>query len=249
MKYSNHAVAIPTYNEHDNIETLSRRIFAAAPGVHLYIVDDNSPDGTGNLVKILAQQKYPNLHLLARDKKDGLGRAYVYGFEKILTENSITHVTMMDADLSHEPEVLPKMFEIANDYDLIIGSRYIKGGSVTKKWEWWRKMLSFGANLYLSLIFHKGVRDWTTGYNTISCNLLHKIDLQSLDLSGYAFISSLKYHLIINGARVKEVPIFFEERNSGKSKMSGSIIKEGIIAPWRIITRGYGQRRTSPEKK
>lgn len=232
-----HAIVIPTYNEKDNIPTLTERIFRAAPGIHLFIADDNSPDGTAALIEKLAREKYPNLHLIRRDKKDGLGRAYIYGFGKVLANPSFKTITMMDGDLSHEPERLPAMLTASEQYKLVIGSRYTPGGGITENWNWRRKLLSAGANLYLRMIFRKGVRDWTTGYNTINADLLRKIDFGKLDLNGYAFISSLKYYLIKNGGNVKEIPIFFDERLTGQSKMSRSIIIEGVLAPWRILFR------------
>jgi dolichol-phosphate mannosyltransferase len=236
-KIKEHAIVIPTYNERGNLKMLTQRIFAAVPGVSLFIVDDNSPDGTAELVKKLAQEKYPELHLIRREKKDGLGRAYIYGFGKVLADPSFRTVTMMDGDLSHEPERLPAMLAASETYSLVIGSRYTVGGGVTNNWSWWRRTLSFGANLYLRLIFRINIKDWTTGYNTINTELLRRIDFTKLDLNGYAFISSLKYYLLRNGARVKEIPIFFEERAAGVSKMSGSIIMEGVLAPWKIIFR------------
>lgn len=225
------------------------------------VVDDNSPDNTGGIVENL-KRKYPNLLLLKRTFKNGLGRAYVDGFKKALENPEFKTITMMDADLSHDPKYLPEMLGLAGNFDpvrdspphrpfgrasagavsngvdLVIGSRYVPKGGVTKKWEIWRRILSAGGNLYLRLIFWRfPIHDWTTGYNVIKTDELRKINFELLNPKGYAFISSLKYYLAKAGAKIKESPIFFEERNGGESKMSPSIIIEGILVPWKILTR------------
>ena len=232
-------IIIPTYNEKGNIPILLKRIFNLIPDTYVMVVDDNSPDGTGNLVKNL-KNKYSNLLLLERTSKGGLGGAYIAGFKKIL-ENFDT-ITMMDADLSHDPEYLPEMLRFSQNFDLVIGSRYIPGGGITKKWGLWRRFLSTAGNLYLRLLFYKyPIHDWTTGYNVIGTKFLKKINFELLNPKGYAFISSLKYYLAKAGAKTKEFPIFFEERSGGESKMSSSIILEGITAPWKIIIREFFQ--------
>lgn len=236
MRGKNNAVIIPTYNEKDNVRLLIGKIFELLPETTILIVDDNSPDKTGDEVKLL-MASYPNLHLLERDKKEGLGKAYVAGFKNIIATAAFQMITMMDGDLSHNPKYLPKMLELAAEYDLVIGSRYIKDGGVTSKWERWRKFLSRGANIYLRLIFRLPIQDWTTGYNVIRIDALQKINLDILDPKGYAFISSLKYYLLKAGATAKEYPIIFEERNKGESKMSLSIILEAIFAPWSVLLK------------
>lgn len=200
------------------------------------VVDDNSPDGTALVVEEL-QRQYSSLLLLRRKEKDGLGRAYAAGFKKVLEAGDFSVVAMMDADLSHNPKYLPAMLSLADSYDLVIGSRYINGGGITKNWGWARKILSAGGNLYLKILFRRSVKDWTTGYNVIRTNVLRRIDLDSLFPRGYAFLSSLKYYLIEAGANFREYPIFFEERNGGESKMHFGIIYEGVIAPWKMIWR------------
>lgn len=135
------------------------------------------------------------------------------------------------------------MFNFSKEYDLVIGSRYTKGGGISNKWKLKRKLLSKGANIYLRMIFRYSIKDWTGGFNTINVEKLKKINMDKLDLTGYAFISSLKYHLKRSGASTKESPIFFEEREIGESKMSSSVITEAIIAPWRIVLRGLFNRR------
>ena len=232
-------IVIPTYNEKDNISILLEKIFKLLPKTSVMVVDDNSPDKTSAEVEIL-QKKYPNLLLLKRNGKEGLGKAYIAGFEKVLANPDWTTVTMMDADLSHNPEYLPEMLRLAENYGLVIGCRYMAGGGVTKKWEVWRRFLSFAGNFYLRIVFWRyPIRDWTTGYNVIRTDRLKKINFNLLSPKGYAFISSLKYYLAKSGATIKESPIFFEERNGGESKMSSSIIREGIVMPWKIIWREF----------
>ncbi len=150
---------------------------------------------------------------------------------------------MMDGDLSHNPRYLPEMLDNSRNYGLVIGSRYMTGGGVTKKWEIWRRFLSAAGNAYLRMIFFKyPIHDWTTGYNTIKTEALRKINLANLSPKGYAFISSLKYYLAKSGTKIKEMPIFFEGRNGGESKMSSSIILEGLIMPWKIIWKEAGRK-------
>lgn len=228
-------IVIPTYNEKENITPLLQKIWGLLPGTYVMVVDDNSPDGTAETVEKL-KNRYPNLLLLKRAGKDGLGKAYIAAFKNILKNYDFTTITMMDADLSHDPKYLPEMLKLSENFDLVIGSRYIPQGGVTKKWGIGRRLLSAAGNLYLRIIFHRyPIRDWTTGYNVIKTNILKKIDFDELNPKGYAFISSLKYRLARAGAAIKESPIFFEERNGGESKMSLFIILEGLILPWKII--------------
>mgnify|MGYP001602361447 FL=1 len=235
-------IVIPTYNEKDNIAILLEKIFKLLPGTSVIVVDDNSPDKTAAAVKTL-QNQYPNLSLLERNEKRGLGGAYIAGFKKVLENPDFKTVTMMDADLSHDPKYLPEMLRLSGNSDLVIGCRYMPGGGVTKKWEIWRRFLSAAGNLYLRIIFVKyPIRDWTTGYNVIKVSALKKINFNLLSPKGYAFISSLKYYLAKSGAAVKESPIFFEERNGGESKMTSSIIREGVITPWKIMLREFFHR-------
>ena len=232
---SKNIIIIPTYNEKDNIPILLEKIFNLIPNIHVMVVDDNSPDNTGKIVENL-KNKYSNLSLLKRISKNGLGEAYIAGFKKSIED--FDTITMMDADLSHDPKYLPEMLKLSENFDLVIGSRYIPDGGVTKKWEIWRRLLSAGGNLYFRLLFCQyPIHDWTTGYNVIKTKFLKKINFGLLDPKGYAFISSLKYYLAKTGAKIKESPIFFEERNGGESKMSSSIILEGLATPWKIIIR------------
>ena len=231
-------VIIPTFNEKDNIPSLIEQIFNLLPKIRILIVDDNSPDKTSEEVEKL-QKKYPNLTLLRRLGREGLGRAYVDGCKKRLQNPEYKFIVMMDGDHSHNPKYLPEMLKLAETYDLVIGSRYTKGGEITKGWELWRRILSAGGNWYLRILFRSSIYDWTTGYNMISTDILRKVNLDNLNPKGYAFISSLKYYLLKSGGKAIELPIFFEDRNHGQSKMSTNIIAEGIIAPWKIILKDF----------
>jgi len=226
-------VVIPTYNERENIDALIKEIFSVVPEIHILVVDDNSPDGTAAAVEEL-MKKYPNLSLLKRPVKNGLGRAYIEAFKKLLTDFETENIITMDADFSHNPKYLPEMLEAAKERDLVIGSRYVKGGGITH-WEFWRRSLSRGGNFYVRMILGRKILDWSSGFNCVKVSILRNIDLNKIGFSGYAFLSSLKYFLVKAGARAKEIPIIFEERRGGKSKISGNIIREGILAPWKLL--------------
>lgn len=232
-------IIIPTYNEKDNIALLLEKIWKLLPDANALVVDDNSPDGTAEVVEKLKNQ-HPNLFLMKRAGKDGLGTAYIAAFKHVLAHYNFQTITMMDADLSHDPKYLPEMLKLSENFDLVIGSRYISGGKITKKWGISRRLLSAAGNFYLRIIFHHyPIKDWSTGYNVIKTDVLKKIKFEELNPRGYAFISSLKYRLAQAGASVKESPIFFEERNGGESKMSLFIILEGLILPWKIIFQRF----------
>lgn len=225
-------IILPTYNERDNIGPLVEKIFSLLPEISILVVDDNSPDGTAAAVEEM-MPRYLNLALLKRPEKNGLGGAYIDGFKKLIADTEVESIFMMDSDFSHNPKYLPQMLREAGNYSLVIGSRYMKGGGIAK-WELWRKILSAGGNFYVRFLLGRCVHDWTGGFNCIKADYLRKINLDDIDLSGYAFIMGLKYFLIKAGASVKEIPIIFEARRGGESKMSGHIISEGIIAPWKI---------------
>lgn len=226
------AIVIPTYNERDNIEPLIGEILRVAPDVDVLVVDDNSPDGTADVVRNLSQ-RHPNVKLLFRSGKEGLGAAYIAAFKMLLEDSTIDKLVTMDADFSHDPKHLPALIAACGPVDLVIGSRYIKGGGIAK-WELWRRQLSYWANKYVKVILQKPINDWTTGYQCISTKALRKIDTNSIDLSGYAFLQELKYALMSSGAKAVEVPIVFQARREGESKISRFIIREGITGPWKI---------------
>lgn len=228
-------IILPTYNERENIGNIVPLIFSLVPEVYVLVADDNSPDGTGDLVKEL-KSKFPNLSLISKAEKNGLGRAYINAFNFVLRDNMVSSVVMMDADLSHQPKYLPEMLRKSQDYTVVVGSRYVHGGA-TEGWELWRRVLSFLGNFYCRTITRMPIRDCTAGFNVINADLLRKIDFSKMDMSGYAFIMELKYNLFLAGAKFFEVPIVFVNRVGGESKMSSHIINEGILAPWKMILR------------
>ncbi len=225
-------IVIPTYNERENIGKIVPMIFSIVPDIYILVADDNSPDGTAQTVKEM-QRKYPNLSLISRPEKNGLGKAYINAFDHVLKGEDVRTVIMMDADLSHQPKYLPEMLDKSKIFTVVTGSRYVKGGE-TVGWEMWRKILSFFGNLYCRVITGMPIYDCTAGFNVINSDLLRKVDFSKMDMSGYAFIMELKYNLYLVGAKFYEVPITFVNRIGGESKMSSHIINEGIIAPWKM---------------
>jgi dolichol-phosphate mannosyltransferase len=228
-------IIIPTYNERENIAHLINNIFAIMPNVRILVVDDNSPDGTKEAVCNL-QEKFSALSLLPREKKDGLGRAYLAGFRHVIEKNESDAVVMMDADFSHDPIFLSALLGKLNDADLVVGSRYIKGGS-TSGWSAWRRLLSYGGNMYCRTIIGLPIKDCTAGYNAIRIGMLKKLDFAKLSATGYAFQIELKYNLLRNGGTHDEVPICFKDRTRGSSKISKGIVAEGIITPWSLLLK------------
>lgn len=229
-------ITLPVYNEKQNIGQIIEAIFAILPEIRILVVDDSSPDGTGDIVKDL-QKKFPNLGLLTRKQKEGLGKAYLNVFEEVLKDPSVESVVMMDADFSHNPRYLPLLIAEANKgFDVVVGSRYAKGGG-TEGWELWRRLLSRWGNFYARTITGLPAADCTGGFNLIKTRFLNKINFSKMDASGYAFIIELKYLLWKSGARFTEVPIVFHNRINGESKISNHIIREGIIAPWKMILK------------
>lgn len=226
-------IIIPTYNEKNNIVRLVFTIFNLMPDISIVVVDDDSPDGTGHVVAEM-QARYPRLSLISREKKEGLGRAYTHAFKNILTQGDADIIITMDADLSHDPKYLPEMLKKIGEFDMVIGSRYVRGGG-TEGWELWRKILSRWGNLYCKVITGMPIYDFTAGFQVIKADFLRKIDFSKIDMSGYAFLMELKYLLWKFGAKFAEVPIIFKNRVGGESKISNHIIKEGILAPWKMI--------------
>lgn len=229
---------MPTYNERDNVEPIIRAVFSTVPEVHILVIDDNSPDGTAEVVRAL-RGEFPQLELLLRRRKEGLGRAYLDGFGRLLGEGGFDALLTMDADFSHDPAYLPEILARGASHDVVIGSRYVQGGGV-EGWEQWRRLLSAWANFYCRTITGMPLRDCTAGYIFMRTDVLRKLRLESLGMSGYAFLMELKYALWRAGARFAEVPIVFRCRRSGESKISSHIIGEGVLAPWRLRLRGGG---------
>ena len=221
----------PTYNEIKNIKSLVKQVFDLDPGYHLLVVDDNSPDGTALKVKEL-QSTYPNLHLEERPGKAGLGTAYLFGFKWAL-ENNYDHVVQMDADLSHDPNDVPRLVSRLKDHDLVIGSRYVNGVSVVN-WPIRRLILSYGANMYSRFITGMPINDGTGGFKAWRGTLLNDIELKKVRSQGYSFQIEMNFRSWRLGARIKEEPIIFVDRTIGESKMSKSIMYEAIWMVWRL---------------
>ncbi|WP_176562260.1 polyprenol monophosphomannose synthase [Mycolicibacterium palauense] len=231
-------VIIPTYNEIDNLPIIVGRVHAARPDVHVLIVDDGSPDGTGELADELALADPDRVHVMHRTAKDGLGAAYLAGFEWGLSRQYAVLVEM-DADGSHAPEQLHRLLDaIEEGADLAIGSRYVPGGTV-KNWPRRRMVLSKTANTYSRVLLGVDIHDITAGYRAYRAEVLEKLDLDAVDSKGYCFQIDLTWRTINNGFTVVEVPITFTERELGVSKMSGSNIREAMVkvAQWGIDGR------------
>jgi dolichol-phosphate mannosyltransferase len=228
-------VIIPTYNEIENLPKLLDRIDALAIGVDVMIVDDGSPDGTGDWVEgQLAQRK--NLHLLRRKGKQGLGSAYVAGFRYAI-ENGYDYAFEMDADFSHDPSHLPVFLKEIETNDLVLGSRYINGISVVN-WPMSRLLLSYFANMYARFVTGLPIQDATGGFKCFRVEALKSLDLGKIHAGGYSFQIEVTYKLWKKGFRIREIPIIFLDRTAGQSKMSGMIIKEALLLIIRLRLGG-----------
>ena len=222
-------IVIPTYNESKNINELLTKIFYAQKDVNVLIVDDNSPDGTGKIVDNFIKNKTfgDSLFVLHRNCKLGLGTAYIEGFTWGM-EKGYDVFLSMDADLSHNPKYLPKIFSAMKENDLVIGSRYVKGGGV-RDWPLLRRLISLGGNIYAQLVLMSNVRDLTGGFNCYHRRFLEKINLKSIFSKGYCFQIEMKFRHVLLGCKIKEIPIVFTDRLLGASKMSGSIFKDAVL--------------------
>ncbi|SHG81132.1 dolichol-phosphate mannosyltransferase [Jatrophihabitans endophyticus] len=230
-------VVIPTYDERDNIEIILARLRSAVPTAHVLVVDDGSPDGTGKLVESLADDD-DHVHLLQRTEKRGLGAAYVAGFRWGL-DAGYDVLVEMDADGSHSPEQLPRLLTALADADLVLGSRWVPGGSVVN-WPRSRQLISQGGSLYSRLALGVALRDVTGGYRAFRRDVLEGIDYAGVASQGYCFQIDLATRALRAGYRVVEVPITFVERERGESKMSGDIVREALI---RVSQWGLAHRR------
>jgi dolichol-phosphate mannosyltransferase len=224
-------VVLPTYNEAQNLENIVRAVLArledVVPGNHaILVVDDDSPDGTGDIADALAAELHA-VDVLHRPRKEGLGKAYLAGFERALAAGA-TRVVEMDADFSHDPAHLPSLLEAAEDADLVLGSRYVKGGGVAD-WGLVRRLVSRGGGLYARTLLGLGIRDLTGGYKCIRREVLESIELETLRAQGYVFQIELTYRACLAGFRVREVPIVFRDRREGESKMSPRVALEAVL--------------------
>ncbi|MEE3850286.1 polyprenol monophosphomannose synthase [Gordonia sp. LSe1-13] len=239
-------VVVPTFNERENLPVIVTRLHEALPGVHVLVVDDSSPDGTGDVADELAAADPDNrLHVLHRTEKDGLGKAYLAGFAWGL-EREYAVIIEMDADGSHAPEQLHRLLDAVNDgADLVIGSRYVPGGRLVN-WPRHRELLSRGANTYARLALGARVHDITAGFRAYRRQVLEKIQLETVQSAGYCFQIDLAWRAVRAGFDVREVPITFTEREVGESKMSGGVMTEAflMVARWGIESRleRFGRR-------
>lgn len=226
-------VIIPTYNEKENIEKIIRKVFSLAGGFHILVVDDGSPDGTADIVKSLQAEFPQQLHLVQRSGKLGLGTAYIHGFKWAL-ERGYQYIFEMDADFSHNPEDLIRLYEAcANGADVSIGSRYVRGGKVVN-WPWDRIFISKGGAMYTKVITFMPVNDPTAGFVCYTAKVLQTIPLDQVQFIGYAFQIEMKYRAWKLGFKLKEVPITFIDRKEGVSKMSKGIVKEAMYGVWKM---------------
>lgn len=226
-------VIIPTYNERDNLEELLAQVYRAVADMHVLIVDDNSPDGTANLVEELMAGRYSGqLFLFKRSGKLGLGTAYIAGFKWAL-ERSYQYIFEMDADFSHNPKYLADFLRTIETCDVVLGSRYIPGGGVTN-WGIIRRCISKGGSLYSRMILGLPFRDLTGGFKCFRREVLETLDLDDIKSNGYSFQIEMTYRAYLKGFRIREVPIIFEERAAGKSKMSRKIFVEALLMIWKL---------------
>lgn len=225
-------VIIPTYNEKENIEKIIRKVFSLSEPFHILIVDDNSPDGTGTIVKNIQKEYSDSLHLLERSEKNGLGRAYIAGFKWAL-QKQYDFIFEMDADFSHNPEDLVKLLQACRDQgaDMSVGSRYKTGVNVVN-WSMKRVLMSYYASVYVRIVTGLKIKDATAGFVCYTKNVLQTIGLENIKFKGYAFQIEMKFTTWKCGFRIEEVPIIFTDRSEGTSKMSMGIFREAF---WGVI--------------
>ncbi|CAA9348588.1 MAG: Undecaprenyl-phosphate mannosyltransferase [uncultured Nocardioidaceae bacterium] len=229
-------VVMPTYNEAENLRPLLQRLLTTVPEMHVLVVDDDSPDGTGRIADDLAAHD-PRVSVLHRTHKCGLGAAYLSGFACGL-ERGYDVLVEMDADGSHQPEQLPQLLAALPDADLVLGARWVPGGSVVN-WPRRRELLSRGGNAYTRLVLGLRLHDATGGYRAFRASTLRRLNLADVSSQGYCFQVDLAWRVVRAGCRVVEVPITFVERERGESKMSGSIVREAL---WRVTAWGARHR-------
>lgn len=234
-------VIIPTYNEKENIEKIIRKVMSLPGEFHVLIVDDGSPDGTAAIVKGLQSEFSGRLHIKERTGKQGLGTAYILGFKWALQNGGYEYIFEMDADFSHNPDDLLRLFETCrNGADVAVGSRYVKGGKVVN-WPWDRIFISKGGALYTQVITFMPVKDPTAGFVCYRKHVLETIPLDEVKFIGYAFQIEMKYRAWKLGFKIKEVPITFIDRREGQSKMTKGIVKEAMYGVWKM--KKYGKDR------
>jgi dolichol-phosphate mannosyltransferase len=241
-------IIVPTYNERENLPNVVARLMALGVELDVLVVDDNSPDGTGKLADEFAAQN-PRIHVLHRQEKNGLGRAYCAGFKWAL-ENGYENIFEMDGDLSHNPDDIPAFLAAAKNADLVVGSRYSNGIRVIN-WPLNRLMLSLMAAKYVRIITGMPITDPTGGYKCFRRHALQALDLEAVRSNGYSFQIELTHKIWRRGMRVAEVPIIFTDRFQGRSKMSGKIVFEALFMVWRLLAQNGFRRspRVKPEER
>ncbi len=237
-------VIIPTYNEKENIENIIRKVFSLPSSFHILIIDDNSPDETSKIVNKLQEEFESNLHLIKREGKLGLGTAYISGF-KWAIENKYDFIFEMDADFSHNPDDLLRLYDACKngDADLAIGSRYISGVNVVN-WPMNRVLMSYFASAYVRMITGLKIRDTTAGFICYTRKVLETINIDKIKLKGYAFQIEMKFTTYKYGFNIKEVPIIFTDRQEGTSKMSGGIFNEAVWGVIKMKFRSFFKKYT-----
>ena len=229
-------VIIPTYNEKENAENIVRKVFSLIGDFHILIIDDGSPDGTAQIIKVLQQEFPEKLHMVERAGKLGLGTAYIAGFKWAIAHN-YEYIFEMDADFSHNPDDLIKLYEAChNGADMAIGSRYKTGVNVVN-WPMSRVLMSYYASAYVRIVTGMSIRDTTAGFKCYTSKVLRAIDLDNIKMKGYAFQVEMKFTAWKLGFKIEEVPIIFTDRKVGASKMSGGIFNEAF---WGVIKMKVG---------
>ncbi len=243
MKQSDSIVIIPTYNEKENIEKIIRAIFGLEKSFHILVIDDGSPDGTAAIVRSLMSNEFGGqLHLVVRSGKLGLGTAYIAGFKWAL-ERDYEYIFEMDADFSHDPHDLPRLYAACKDegYDVAIGSRYVSGVNVVN-WPIGRVLMSYFASKYVRLVTGFNVHDTTAGFKCYKRRVLQTIELDKIRFKGYAFQIEMKYTAYKIGFKIKEVSVIFVNRQEGVSKMSGGIFGEAFFGVMKLRWDGWTRR-------
>jgi dolichol-phosphate mannosyltransferase len=225
-------VVVPTYNERENIERIVQEVLALPLDLHVLVVDDNSPDGTGQFVEAWSKRE-PRVHALHRPGKMGLGGAYIAGFKWALANTDARYLFEMDADFSHDPRAIPDFLQHIGSVDLVVGSRYVKGVTVIN-WPLSRLFLSVGANVYTRLITGMPLHDATGGFKCFRREVLEALPLDSIKSDGYSFQIEMNFHVWKRGFRIVEIPIIFTDRLVGQSKMSRRIVWEAAFMVWKL---------------
>jgi dolichol-phosphate mannosyltransferase len=237
---SKHVIIIPTYDEKDNVRPIAKAIFAVSPTAHVLFIDDNSPDGTGDVIRSMIAED-ERVHCVHKEGKQGLGKAYVTGFDWAL-KHGYDLIFEMDADFSHDPIEIPKFLEAIKHVDLVLGSRYVEGIRITN-WPLSRLLLSKSAATYVRLITGMPVTDPTGGFKCFRSEVLKTIHYEQAISSGYSFQVELTHKTWMEGFRIKEIPIIFEDRRAGYSKMNRDIMAEAMRMVWKLAFQAKFRRR------